>query len=87
MKPLSELDTSVIKVAANNAYCSSSRLKPFRDEDMPARWLYVDTNDEVFEVETSTAECVTLISLHLCNLSICCTQLNLSFSNDSAFPH
>ena len=57
MKPIRDLDTSVISIANQTAYCSSSKLKPFRDENMPARWSYVDAEDETFEVLTRIKEC------------------------------
>lgn len=57
MKPISELDTSVITLANQTAYCSSSKLKPFRDERMPARWLYIDSEGQKYEVLTDVSNC------------------------------
>jgi hypothetical protein len=57
MVPIRELDTSVISVANQTAYCSASKLKPFRDENMPARWTYVDAEDQRFEVITAVSDC------------------------------
>lgn len=57
MKPIADLDTSVIKVANQTAYCSSSKLQPFRDEKMPATWIYVDADDQTFEVLTGVSDC------------------------------
>ena len=57
MKPIRDLDTSVISIANQTAYCSSSKLKPFRDENMPARWSYVDSEDQTFEVITAVSDC------------------------------
>ena len=57
MAPIRELDTSVISVANQTAYCTSSKLKPFRDENMPARWAYVDSEDQTFEVITGVSDC------------------------------
>ncbi|MDA8738619.1 hypothetical protein N9V47_05325 [Luminiphilus sp.] len=58
MRPIRDLDTSVISSANQTAYCSSSKLKPFRDENMPARWSYVDADDQTFEVLTHPTECL-----------------------------
>lgn len=57
MRPIRELDTSVISVANQTAYCSSSKLKPFRDEKMSARWIYVDVEDQQYEVLTAASNC------------------------------
>lgn len=57
MVPIRELDTSVLSVANQTAYCSSSKLNPFRDENMPARWSYVDAEDQTFEVVTAVSDC------------------------------
>ena len=57
MVPIRKLDTSVLSVANQTAYCSSSKLKPFRDENMPARWSYVDAEDQTFEVVTAVSDC------------------------------
>lgn len=57
MVPIRELDTSVLSVANQTAYCSSQKLKPFRDENMPARWSYVDAEDQTFEVVTAVSDC------------------------------
>ena len=57
MVPIRKLDTSVLSVANQTAYCSSSKLKPFRDENMPARWSYVDVEDQTFEVVTAVSDC------------------------------
>lgn len=57
MRPIRDLDTSVISSANQTAYCSSSKLKPFRDENMPARWSYVDAEDQTFEVITAVSDC------------------------------
>jgi hypothetical protein len=56
-KPISELNTAVIKVANQTAYCSSRKLKPFRDENMPARWTYVDDFGGEFETVSSPSSC------------------------------
>ena len=57
MVPIRELDTSTISVANQTAYCSASKLKPFRDENMPARWSYVDAEDQTFNVVTAVSDC------------------------------
>ena len=57
MVPIRELDTSVLSVANQTAYCSASKLKPFRDENMPARWSYVDAEDQTHEVLTTVDMC------------------------------
>lgn len=57
IKPISDLDTSVITIANQTAYCSSSKLKPFRDEQMPARWSYQDAENEAFETVTTVGQC------------------------------
>ena len=57
MTPIRKLDTSVITKANRNAYCTSSKLKPFRNENMPARWSYVDAEDQTFEVLTGISDC------------------------------
>ena len=57
MVPIRELDTSVLSVANQTAYCSSSKLRPFRDENMPARWAYIDDEDQTFEVITGVSDC------------------------------
>lgn len=56
-KPINELNTSVIARANKTAYCSSAKLQPFRDENMPARWSYVDSEEEAFEVVTKVSDC------------------------------
>lgn len=56
-KPIKELNTSVIARANKTAYCSSAKLQPFRDENMPARWSYVDSEEEAFEVVTKVSDC------------------------------
>ncbi|MDA9919985.1 hypothetical protein N9D87_00795 [bacterium] len=58
MVPIRDLDTSVISVANKTAYCSTSKLKPFRDENMPARWSYVDADEQTFEVLTGVSDCI-----------------------------
>ena len=57
MVPIRDLDTSVISVANQTAFCSSGKLKPFRDENMAARWSYVDAESEKYEVLTTTSSC------------------------------
>ena len=57
MKPIRDLDTSVIRIANQTAYCSSKKLKPFRDANMPARWTYVDDFGGEFETVSSPSSC------------------------------
>ena len=57
MVPIRDLDTSVISAANQTAYCSASKLKPFREENMPARWSYVDAEDQTLEVVTAVSDC------------------------------
>ena len=56
-KPIKELDTNIIKVANQASYCSASKLQPFREAKMPARWVYVDSSDDTIEMITRESDC------------------------------
>ena len=57
LKSISSLNTSIITVANKTAYCRSSKLQPFRQQNMAALWKYVDRDEKTFEVLTKPEQC------------------------------
>lgn len=56
-KKASSLDKALLLQSGQIAYCKASKLKPFRDQRMPARWMYSDRDGGKFEFVTNPNDC------------------------------
>lgn len=56
-RPVSELDAGSLEVSARTAYCTANKLKLFREEEIPALWIYEDSFGDRLEIPTWTVHC------------------------------
>jgi len=56
-RSVSELDASAMEVSAKTAYCTAENLELFREEEIPALWIYEDSFGGRLEVATWTVHC------------------------------
>lgn len=54
---LSELDVSMLAMVAKSTYCSASKLELFREENIPAVWIYADSSGEELRISTWAVDC------------------------------
>jgi len=54
---LSELDVSMLAMVAESTYCSASKLELFREENIPAVWIYADSSGEELRIPTWPVDC------------------------------
>ena len=54
---VSELDVSMLAMVAKSTYCTASKLELFREENIPAVWIYADSSGEELRIPTWTVDC------------------------------
>ena len=56
-RSVSDLNESLLKSSNRTAYCKSSKLEPFRAQNMPARYRFTDPNDEEINFLVKPTDC------------------------------
>jgi len=56
-KSVAALDRRILRISGETAYCRASKLELFREEGMPARWIYLDRDGEKLEFLTKPSNC------------------------------
>jgi len=56
-RSVSELDASALEVGARTTYCTAKNLELFREEEIPALWIYEDSFGDSLEIHTWTVHC------------------------------
>ena len=54
---IQDLDDSLLKSSNRMAYCKSSKLEPFRTQNMPARYRFTDPNEKEINFLVRPSDC------------------------------
>ena len=56
-RSISELDVGALEAGARTTYCTAKNLELFREEEIPALWIYEDSFGDTLEIPTWTSHC------------------------------
>ena len=56
-RSVSELDVGALEAGARTTYCTAKNLELFREEEIPALWIYEDSFGDTLEIPTWTSHC------------------------------
>ena len=56
-RSISELDVGALEAGARTTYCTAKNLELFREEEIPALWIYEDSFGDMLEIPTWTSHC------------------------------
>ena len=57
LKSIKKLNRRAMEIGAAAAYCRGFKMLPFREQKMPSRWRYVDSDGNRMTVITSIEDC------------------------------